>query len=172
MARSTMARAGMLSVMVVGLWLAQVGAASACSFDGPAAPPPPTSVQSGTAISLAVPAIVDATMLAFQLGYGDQMLPEELAIVQLVLGTTQIVHSVFQMGVGLMWGMFGCGNAGPDPGVLLLGGFIGTFLGSWLIADGIASLQVRHHRDRQAVEVLPMASVSAEGFLVGAGGTF
>jgi hypothetical protein len=161
----------MMAVMVVGLWLSQAGSASACSLDAPA-PPPPTSIQSGTAISLAVPAIVDATMLAFQLGYGDQMLPEELAIVQLVLGSAQILHSAFQMGVGMMWGMFGCGNAGPDPGVLLLGGFIGTFLGSWLIADGIASLQVHRHRERQAVQVLPTASASADGFMLGLGGTF
>lgn len=171
MARSTTARFGVVMALVTGLWLAQAGSAQACATDGPA-PPRATSVSGGVAASLAVPAVIDAAMLAFQLGYGDQMLPQELAIVQIVLGSTQIVYSTLQMGLGMMVGMFSCGSNGPDMGALMLGGFIGTFLGSWLIADGVASLQVRRHRARQEATFTPTASVSHEGFFVGVGGTF
>jgi hypothetical protein len=55
----------------------------------------------------------------------------------------------------MMVGMCSCGGNGPDLGVPTLGGFLGgfldTFLGGWLVANGVASVQVRRHRARQDV---------------------
>jgi hypothetical protein len=171
MAHSTTARFGMVAALVMGLWLAQVGSARACTLDGPA-PPRPTAVSGPVAATLAVPAVIDAALLAFQLGYGDQMLPQELAIVQIVLGSTQLAYSTLLMAGGLFGSMMSCTGQNPDTHALLLGGFIGTFLSSWLIADGVASVQVRRHRARQELPFVPTASVSHEGFMVGLGGSF
>ncbi len=170
MGRSSMLQVAMVSAMIVGLWLAQAGQARACSLDGGPQPPPPTTISAGVGISLAVPAVIDATMLAFQLGYGDEMLPTELAVVQVILGSAQILYSSGQMFIGAVSSMVSCGERGPDGAVLALSGFIGTFLGSWLIADGVASIQTRRHRARQ--QVLPTASVTPDGFWVGALGSF
>ncbi|GAB4204788.1 MAG: hypothetical protein OHK0013_20070 [Sandaracinaceae bacterium] len=173
MARSTTA-CWVVVALVASVWLWPGAEAKACDPVGPAPslPPPPTGMSTPTAISLAVPAVIDATFLGLQLGYADQMLPTELAVVQIILGSSQVVYSSIQMTLGVVSGSMSCGGNAHDIQALTIGGLVGTFLGSWLIAHGVASVQVRRHRARQEPTFTPRASVSHEGFVIGLGGSF
>ncbi|MFN7696741.1 MAG: hypothetical protein ACK6CU_15550 [Deltaproteobacteria bacterium] len=180
MSVSKLCSMGPVLAVWLGVWLGHVDPAQACS------PPRDVGTTMGSSqpsvwsepglsapaiASVVVPAAVDALMLAFQLGYGDRMLPEDIAILQILLGSTQVVYSTLQSAFAFLASLGACTGGGPDRPVMMVGGLVGTFLGSWLIAHGVSSVQVRRHRAGQA-RLLPTASAGPDGFFVGLGGVF